>query len=212
MEIKGCKVNFLGDSITEGVGVSTVEKRYTDVFARKNGVAVMRNYGISGTRIARQQNPTAEHPTWDRDFGSRVAEMDPDADIVIVFGGINDFGHGDAPFGENTDRTADTFCGACHVLMRSLQEKYPTALIVFMTPLHGTVEEKPGKHPLADYADQILRAAGEYGIPVLDLFRTVGFTPKVPVLKKTYLPDGTHPNDAGAERIADRLASFIRSL
>lgn len=212
MEIKGCKINFLGDSITEGVGVSSVEHRYTDVFARKNGVAVMRNYGISGTRIAKQIHPTEANPSWDRDFCSRVDEMDPDADIVVVFGGINDFGHGDAPFGEKTDRTASTFCGACHELMRLLVEKYPTALVVFMTPLHSTVEEKPGKHPLSDYVDQIIRAAGDYAIPVLDLYRKSGLAPKVPILKKTYLPDSTHPNDAGAERIADRLAAFIRSI
>ena len=34
MEIKGKKVNFLGDSITEGVGVSSPEFKYVEVFAR----------------------------------------------------------------------------------------------------------------------------------------------------------------------------------
>ena len=35
MELKGTAINFLGDSITEGVGASEVSKRYTDILARE---------------------------------------------------------------------------------------------------------------------------------------------------------------------------------
>ena len=48
------KLLFLGDSITQGVGASTQDKRYTDLVAAKLGCKVI-NYGISGTRIARQK-------------------------------------------------------------------------------------------------------------------------------------------------------------
>ena len=37
MDIAGKTVAFLGDSITEGVGASCIENRYTDVFARLTG-------------------------------------------------------------------------------------------------------------------------------------------------------------------------------
>ena len=57
MEIAGKTVAFLGDSITEGVGVSEISKRYTDVFGALTGAVVL-NYGISGTRIAKQKNPS----------------------------------------------------------------------------------------------------------------------------------------------------------
>ncbi len=73
--------------------------------------AICNNCGIVGTRIARQKTPPAKSYT-DRDFCSRVEEMDNDADIIIVFGGTNDFGNGDAPFGEMSDRTPYTFYGA----------------------------------------------------------------------------------------------------
>ena len=212
MEIRNLKINFLGDSITEGVGASRVENRYPDVFARKYGPVTIRNYGIAGTRIARQIRPTQDHPEWDADFCARAQTMDPDADLVVVFGGVNDFGHGDAPFGEASDRTPDTFIGACHTLMRELAERYPTATVVFLTPLHGTVEERPGKHPLGDYVRAIRETTALYGMPVLDLYAQSGLQPKIPALKKAYLPDGVHPNDAGAERIADRLAGFLRTL
>ena len=97
MNLQGKKINFLGDSITEGHGTSGEACFFTTLIARETG-AVCRNYGIGGTRIARQTIPS-EKPRHDLDFPGRVDEMDPDADIVVVFGGTNDFGHGDAPLG-----------------------------------------------------------------------------------------------------------------
>ena len=81
--------------------------------------------------VLRKIVPTKDHPEHDQDFCSRVATMDPDADIVVVFGGTNDFAHGDDPIGEMLDRCTTTFYGACHVLMARLIEKYPTATICF---------------------------------------------------------------------------------
>lgn len=134
MELSGKKINFLGDSITEGVGASAPDKVYHQVMLRKYGLAAVRNYGISGTRYARQINPTLNEPSFDLDFCQRYAGMDDDADIVVVFGGTNDFGHGDAPIGTPDDRTPDTFWGACHYLYSHLIEKYPAALIVVHDP------------------------------------------------------------------------------
>ena len=52
MKLEGKKIVFLGDSITEGVGASCVEKRFSDVLVRKAGFTVSYNHGISGTRMA----------------------------------------------------------------------------------------------------------------------------------------------------------------
>lgn len=172
IEIKNRKINFLGDSITEGIGVSSRDKKYVEVFARKFEPAMVRNYGISGTRIARQQTPAVGNPRFDLDFCSRVAEMD--ADIVVVFGGTNDFDHGDAPMGSFDDRTPDTFYGACHTLMLRLIEKYPTATIVFMTPLHRAVEVNDNGEKLSAYVGVIREVAAFYALPVLDLYTTAG--------------------------------------
>ena len=38
MLLRGATINFIGDSITEGVGASSVENRYTDVLAREFGL------------------------------------------------------------------------------------------------------------------------------------------------------------------------------
>ena len=212
MNMQGLKINFLGDSITEGHGCSSEDKRFTDLIAQQHG-AITRCYGIGGTRLARQTKPS-EWPRHDLDFPSRVAEMDPDADVVVVFGGTNDFGHGDAPFGDFSDRTADTFCGALHELYTSLLEKYPTAPIMVITPLHRSTENIPNMHGkvLKDYVDMIRLGAEYYSLPVLDLYAAYGVQPAVPVMKDAFMPDGLHPNDAGHVILANKIAQFIKTL
>ena len=213
MELKGIKANFLGDSITEGVGTSSRDSIYLSLLARKCEFSVCRNYGISATRIAKQ---TVENhlPTPDTDFCNRFSGMDSDADLVVVFGGTNDFGHGDAPIGEPSDRTPDTFYGACHYLMSGLLGKYPLARIVIMTPLHRTSENcrKADGSILYDYVRIIREVAEYYSLPVLDLWSVSGIQPCVEKIREIYCPDGLHPNDNGHKRIAGLLEEFLKSL
>ena len=217
MELKGTKINFLGDSITEGAGTSSHDKMFTMLIEREYG-AICQNYGIGGTRIARQKTPTEEK--WDRDFISRVPEMDNDADIVVVFGGTNDFGHGDAPLGTMADRTPDTFYGALHTLYSGLTEKYPRSAIAVVTPLHRVGEDNPrgdGSKPedgalLKTYVEIIREVAEYYSLPILDLYKESGLQPNVPIIRKMYIPDGLHPNDEGHIILADKIARFIERL
>lgn len=218
MELKNKKIAFLGDSITEGFGVADPDNIFWNVIARRSG-AECYGYGIGGTRITPQINPSAD-PNWDRYFASRVEDMIPDADAVVVFGGTNDFGHGDAPMGTLTDRTEQSFCGAFHLLLEKLIRRYPQAQIVVMTPLHRDGENQLGVNeiglrreiPLEGYVDAIIAISGYYGIPVLDLYRVSGLQPAVPVLKERYMPDGVHPNDIGHARLADKLMGFLSIL
>lgn len=215
MDIAGKTVAFLGDSITEGSGASCVENRFTDVFARLTG-GVSLNYGVGGTRIARQKVVTEDR--FDRDFNMRVEEMDESADIVVVFGGTNDFGHGDAPLGKFTDNTVYTFYGALHCLYRRLIEKYPEKDIVIMTPTHRlsenvTINERGIPcEPLKKYVEAIREVAEYYSLPVLDLWKMSGMQPAVEVIREKYMPDGLHPSDLGAAKIADKLRDFLLSL
>ena len=218
MELKGTKINFLGDSITAGGGASSIENAYC-MLIECEYEAICQNYGIGGTRIAKQHTPS-DNPIFDNDFCSRVADMDADADIVAVFGGTNDFGHGDAPMGSMRDRTPDTFYGALHTLYISLLEKYSESPIVVMTPLHRLNEDKPrgdGNKPrdvgnLKTYVDVIREVAEYYSLPVLDLYKESGLQPKVPIINEKYFADGLHPNDEGHKVIAKKIASFLQPL
>lgn len=217
MNIQNKKILFLGDSITEGYGPQDIENVYWKRLARSCGCTSV-GFGISGTRIARQQKPSPD-PREDQYFRSRVAAMDEEADVVVIFGGTNDYGHGDAAMGCFDDRTDDTFYGALHKLYSDLIAKYPTAQLVVMTPLHRLGENQPyntwGLRTvgcLEDYVDVICEVAGYYGIPVLDLHRVSGLQPEVPQLRERYMPDGLHPNDAGHALIHNRLKSFLETL
>lgn len=217
MELNGKKIAFLGDSITEGHGLEDVKDVFWNVLANRTG-ALCYGYGIGGTRIAPSRTPSTEKH--DQYFGSRVDQMIPDADVIVVFGGTNDFGHGDAPFGAPVDRDPVSFCGALACLLEQLIERYPSAEIVVLTPLHRLTEEQTGLNErglprwrnLEGYVDAIREVSAWYGIPVLDLFRTSGIQPAVESLRIRYMPDGLHPNEAGHRLLASRLEGFLRSL
>ena len=218
MDINGKKINFLGDSITEGSGTSGKENTFCSLISKEYN-AVCRNYGIGGTRIARQQHPRPD-VDWDNmDFCSRVEKMDTDADAVVVFGGTNDFGHGDAPLGKFSDRTPDTFYGALHTLYISLIEKYPGKPIIVLTPLHRLNENSAKGDNKAEeaavlkrYVDIIREVAEYYSLPVLDLWATSGLQPSVPIIKERFMPDGLHPNNEGHIILARKICGFLKNI
>lgn len=214
MNLTNKRIAFLGDSITEGVGVSSSDKKYVKVFKNLTGCQAF-NYGISGTRIARQKGKYGLDEKFDYCFLDRVDTMIYDADIIVVFGGTNDFGHGDAELGSIDSRDEFTFYGALHSLANRLIARYPDALIVFMTPLHRTTENDlvnevglPRK-ALISYVTAIRQVCEYYSFPVLDLYANSGMQPNVPTIREHFMPDGLHPSDSGAVRIAERLAAFL---
>lgn len=218
MELKGKKINFLGDSITEGGAASCRENRYTEVIEREAGI-VMRNYGLSGTRFAKQHTPS-DVPSFDLDFPTRAREMDRDADAIVIFGGTNDFGHGDAELGTPADRTYETFYGACHQLFGYVRATWPRAKILVLTPLHRLNEDDPrgdGNKPhdvgtLKDYVEIIRQVAEFYSLPVLDLYKNSGLTPRVPVIREMFMPDGLHPSNEGHRMIAEMIIKALQAL
>ncbi len=222
MKLEGLKINFLGDSITQGVGASSPDTVYHAVLKKEANLAEARNYGISGTRYALQKG-TEERPKDDyvdvNSFSERFSQMDDDADVVVVFGGTNDYGHGDAPLGGFSDRTPDTFYGACHYLFSGLIKKYLGKTIVIMTPLHRTGEFKNtgsqktyGVGTLREYVNIMREVAEYYSLPVLDLYASSGLQPEVDEIKENFIPDGLHPNDNGNRVIAQKLKSFLETL
>ena len=171
------------------------------------------NYGISGTRLAHQTHPSV-NPRYDLCFCGRAYDMDPAADMVVVYGGVNDHIHGDAPFGEMGDTTPATFCGAVYFLMCLLRQIYGNKPVIFMTParccLQKTIDGDTRK--LLEYVDVIVETGKKLDIPVLDLYRNLGLDPNEPECFKQYTTDGLHFNDAGHEVLARRLMEFIEGL
>ena len=218
MELNGIKMACLGDSITEGVGVSNMQNMYFNRLKEEFGMRGLYIDGIGGTRIARQK--TADQRPWhDLYFIPRVESIHEDCDLIVVFGGTNDFGHGDAPLGTSEDRTPDTFWGACHLLCEALINRFPKSQIVFMSPLHRLNEDsvcgdnKPEPvGTLYDYTEILRTVTRKYSIAFLDMLQLSGMTPRIPAQQALYMPDGLHPNDAGHEKIAQCLKGCLQNL
>ena len=224
MELKGKIIDFIGDSITEGVGVADQNNRYDQVMLRTCELKAVYNYGISGTRFAHQTRPS-EIPRFDLCFCGRAYDLNPNADIIVVYGGTNDFIHGDAPIGSASDRTPATFYGAVHFLMNLLQTRYPGKVIVFMTPAHSNFHQtlcdaqpsnypnkRPDALPVPGYVQIIQEVAAIYRIPVLDLYANLGIDPNIQSDFDRYTADGLHFNDAGHQVLAERLSAFLYAL
>lgn len=205
------KINFLGDSITEGAAASEASKTFISLVGNLLKCEV-RNYGIGGTRIARQQKPSAV-PLYDKYFASRVSAMKKDADFVFVFGGTNDYGHGDAPMGKMGDNTPDTFYGAMNNLLDELLKFYRKDQIVFMLPLYRLNESNPYgegllkvvREPLQHYRDTMVEVLKDRNIKVLDIKDEIGKPEKNPLIA-----DGLHPNELGHKKIADLVVNYIK--
>ena len=223
MNLRGKVVDFLGDSITEGFGIEAcLDKRYDNIIKEKCGLKNAYNYGIGGTRIAYQMKPS-EEPVWDLYFCGRVYLMNKEADVIVVYGGVNDYTHGDAPFGKMGDTTPQTYCGAVDFLMNKLNELYPNAAKVFMTPARMQYEnmndEKPSPRsmkysdakPLVDYGRVINETAEKYNIKVLDLYERLPINPNIAADKEKYTIDGLHFSAEGHKVLADTLINFIEN-
>lgn len=213
MKLDGAKINFLGDSITEGAGTTGPEMCFHQIIKEKHNLSVANNYGVSGTRIARQTEPTRDNTKFDLTFELRSEVMDRDVDAVVVFGGTNDFGHGDAHFGDVDSDSEDiyTFCGAVNSLISKLKRHFQKSEIVFMTPLHRLTEDEPSMPDgkiLSDYVGAIVEICKKRDVKVIDLFKINPLDPA----DEGVVPDGLHPNDLGHAIMAEVIAEELLKI
>jgi len=211
MKLEGLTINFLGDSITEGCGTSAPEKVYHQLIKEQFNMKFAYNYGVGGTRIARQIIPTKDETWCDLNFELRADIMDRNADAVVVFGGTNDYGHGDAPLGAVDSQDPYTFCGAVNSLIDKLKKEFPTAKIVFLTPIHRLNETQPSapdSKVLADYAEAVAEVCKKRNVAVIDLFRINPLDPA----DKELVPDGLHPSDKGHVIMAQVIAEELLKI
>ncbi len=218
----GKKLIAIGDSITYGThnagGLTPWLARVATMF---NMTFV--NYGIGGSELAKNKADGSYNP-----MCIRYAEMDADADLIIVAGGTNDWGHiagntvaedTEYQMGEFGDTEITTFYGALDTMCKGLLEKYVGKTIFFMTPIKRYsalstpyYTENNRGHTLEDYANAIKKVCGFYGIPVLDMFNECSLNPIIDAISTAYIEDGTHPNSKGHMIMARQIAGFISSL
>ncbi|MDD3204557.1 MAG: GDSL-type esterase/lipase family protein [Lachnospiraceae bacterium] len=196
----GLLIDVIGDSITYGNGTTSQDATYGSILG-KMFQARVKNYGINGTTLAGY----ASTP-----FVFRYNVMDTNANMIIVFGGTNDF-YLNVPIGTMGDTTPGTFYGGLNVLMYGLKTKYPNAQLVFLTPLKRTFllswnQTNGVNATLQNYRDAILAMGNAYGIKVIDLFpaKELDFTNR-----PEYMPDGLHLSDMGHQVLAEYIYEHL---
>ncbi len=226
----GKKLNCLGDSMTYGTGTTKI---YHEWLPQLCGFDAVRNYGLGGSSISPKVD---DLPTWEAGIASfyeRYAAMDDDADAVLVFGGINDFGTG-RTLGTLEDTGTDTFYGAMKALCEGLIAKYPTGSIyVFSNPQGDYINRPPHNlggtawegntqgynrkgHRMKDYTNAMQEVCAVYGIPFCSLTDNTywglsGVLGDNNGTSGAYGSDALHPNEEGHKRIAFKVAGFLNA-
>ena len=196
--------NFLGDSQTEVNGHKN--KIYCDWVKEILGLSKANNYGISGTTIAKKNasDNTA--------MCVRYANMDNNADLICVMGGVNDRWF-NCQLGNFGDTDPITFYGAMETLCDGLLTKYPGKTIIFITPTeqnhNGCNSANNTGYTATDFANAMKRVCAKYSIPVFDANTCSGIYPLNQANAAIYTTDKLHLNNKGHEVLGNKLSKFI---
>lgn len=230
--------NFIGKTfsvMTDSLGTDDYATSPRRVYWRRlQEIASMTNYTNSikgGTCIMPGLRYNSSIPFVDENRYAALKEngrTGKDPDIIIIQGGINDFGTTPsdgvvfekfAEIGTKDDigKSAETsFYAAYSFLLQKLTETYPNAQLICCTPIKMWAFEGRLKtyYPLTnihglklqDFVDAIKYISGVYGAKVADLY---GNFPANEKSWQNYQVDHYHPNDAGYAIITEILLNTI---
>ena len=213
MILDGKKIVFLGDSITRGAYLTNENDCYAERVKRAFQWEMFANHSVPGSRIGEYIGPDPKRIKGS--FLERYPNMPDDMDIVVVFGGTNDFGIGNAPMGDSWDEKPETFCGAVNLLMKGLKAKYPEAIKVVVTPLHRKNEHVANEFSgavLDEYVKILCDKAKENGFRIFDLRSAASLSPCEEYYKELIIEDGIHPNEKAHELIAIEFIQYLEKL
>lgn len=190
---KNIKINFLGDSITNGSKLENMsEQRYTRLLEKKLKINAI-NSGLSGCRIAKVDLDNKIC------FLDRIQTISKNSDFTFVFGGINDYKNGSI-IGDKASDKVDTFYGAMKLLISKLLELWSNEKICFILPL-PTTRKSPINEPLTSYLNVIKELCIENKIDFLDLSNEFN--------NKKLFADGLHPNKKGHQLLAKEVEKYL---
>lgn len=216
--LKGKKINFLGDSFTETYLNDSSQRWWTYIVDRTGCIG--RNYGKAGSAIMEIYNATIDS------FIDRYSAMTDDADMVVIFGGINDanstqydtrpIGTIDDIYDETLTDSNNSFYASLKYLVEKLIEKYPTQKIVALLPPHLNRGTSDDTAIYDQRIDIICEAEKEvytaYGIPFLDLRSASGISNTAAHVDLYFNgADNIHWNTAGHERASYPIQAFLES-
>lgn len=212
---KGKNAAFLGDSITDGVGVNKGE-RYFDLLDGKTGI-ISHGYGVNGSDffgLLKQAKKMNE-------------ELGKNVDAIFLLAGTNDY-NGSKLLGDWYDYTDEeapveiddekkviateirrrrafnfnsaTFKGSINAVLSYLKHEYADKQIVLMTPLHRGYAAFGGRNTqpcelfpnrlglyIDDYVNAVKEAANVWATELIDLNAVSGIFPLYDESAEKYL-------------------------
>ena len=189
---KDKKATFYGDSLTEENFQYT--KGYHKWIQEILGLTSYENFGVSGYKIS--------------DVYDKVNSTTATGDIIFVMCGVNDENFS-TPLGTIEDTTTSTIYGSYNKLCSLLKTKYPTKIILFITPHYQT--KYPHNEGITSYevSKAMKEVCEKYAINVYDNYAISGIYPQNNTNKTTFTTDGCHWNDLGHEIVGKNLANYV---
>jgi lysophospholipase L1-like esterase len=205
----GKTIAFIGDSITYGVGASDVSNQFSHIVSENLGFDSYNNLGVSGAFVAEEGDAY--------EIADFTADVPAGTDVIVIYGGINDYFQGTALQGVVGDTTDATWYGALNLMFDEVTTAYPDAQIVVVTPHKShylghasSVANATSGLTLAQYNDIMIARARAFDIDVLDFYNISGFDAATDLDDRAlYTTDGLHLSDAGNKRLADLLVHFL---
>ena len=215
---------FLGDSITAGVGTNYIYHMYLGGrfgWTCKNygygGSGYARSYPSTGGKMATGQvgmgeTITSSNKFEPNDFLTRIATIDTTIDALVIFGGTNDWAHGD-------EISVADFTTAVNNVFSYAQTNFGRIPIIVLLPIHRGSDSTPNSttgKTLRDYCEIIKECAIPFGIRCIDLFAESGLNPANQhnndlyyVRDDTGVSDSLHPNHYAHKVISNLIASAL---
>lgn len=146
-------------------------------------------------------------------FVERYTSLNSNADLVTIFGGVNDWAHNNIPLGNYDDvTTSQSFYGALNTLLLGIKNQCPNARIIFMSPLkvgtnafsnYITDGKNTYELTLLDYIQAIKYKCHQYNIEFVDLYGVTGLDPAVDTAN--FQSDEVHLTASGQVALKDYL-------
>lgn len=211
-------VQFIGDSITEGVTASFSEDgtklTYVEYANRYLQIGNLITNGKAGRMFTDYGGPEY----------SVVQSIDNnvyfDADVYVIYLGVNDFlvvpPTGAKRYGNINDTMSTAgYCGAVRRFMNHMKQYFSDREVIFVMtyPINRQVgcqySDITTQPTLNDYLDIQRKLAKENGFHVIDLYNTGFMDCTNSEVNNYFLDDGVHPSDAGYKVLGEHIAAEL---
>lgn len=139
-------------------------------------------------------------------------------DFITIAYGTNDIASNVLMDNTENEKDVTTVLGALRYSIERILTAYPHIKILLLTPIYrywndedlDSDERTFTGGTFTDFADGIIKVGEEYKIPVVDMYRTLGFNK---ITRSYYFPsnDGTHPNSTGLKLMGGKIAGKLLS-